>query len=90
MLLVRDTVGNFLGTSLARAVYLLNPSAVVLSGQVGVAAGDHLLAGLRERVYTRALPLATRHLNISVSFVWPDSGVLGLARGIADLVLESR
>jgi predicted NBD/HSP70 family sugar kinase len=87
--LVRDA-GRVLGTSLATAVSLLNPSAVVLSGQVGVAAGDHLLAGLRERVYTRALPLATRHLDIAVSSLWPDSGVIGLARGVADLALAGR
>jgi len=84
--LVRDA-GRVLGASLATAVSLLNPSAVVLGGQVAVAAGDHLLAGLRERIYTRALPLATRHLDISVSTLWPDSGVHGLARGIADVVL---
>jgi predicted NBD/HSP70 family sugar kinase len=84
--LVRDA-GRVLGASLSTAVSLLNPSAVVLSGQVAVAAGDHLLAGLRERVYTRALPLATRHLDISVSTMWPDSGVMGLARSIADVVM---
>jgi predicted NBD/HSP70 family sugar kinase len=84
--LVRDA-GRVLGASLATAVSLLNPSTVVLSGQVAVAAGDHLLAGLRERIYTRALPLATRHLDISISTLWPDSGIHGLARGIADVVL---
>jgi predicted NBD/HSP70 family sugar kinase len=86
--LVRDA-GRVLGASLATAVSLLNPSAVVLSGQVAVAAGDHLLAGLRERVYTRALPLATRHLDISVSTMWPDSGVTGLAYSIADVVMST-
>jgi predicted NBD/HSP70 family sugar kinase len=70
--LVRDA-GRVLGASLATAVSLLNPSNVVLSGQVAVAAGDHLLAG--------------RHLDISISTLWPDSGIHGLARGIADVVL---
>lgn len=86
--LVRDA-GRVLGASLATAVSLLNPSAVILCGQIATAAPDHLLAGLRERVYTRALPLATRRLEISVSSLWPDSGVHGLAREITDLVLES-
>jgi len=84
--LVRDA-GSILGASLATAVSLLNPSAVVLGGQVAAAAGEHLLAGLRERIYVRALPLATRDLPIRVSSLWPDAGVHGLARGIADTVL---
>jgi predicted NBD/HSP70 family sugar kinase len=87
--LVRDA-GRVLGGSLATAVSLLNPSAVVLSGQVAVAAGEHLLAGLRELVYARALPLATRSLEISVSRSWPDSGVHGLAREVGDLVFAGR
>jgi predicted NBD/HSP70 family sugar kinase len=85
--LVRDA-GRILGASLATAVSLLNPSAVVLSGQIAVDAGEHLLAGLRERIYARALPLATRELDISVSTLWPDSGVHGLARGVSHLVLS--
>jgi len=67
---------------------LLNPAAVVLSGQIAVVAGDHLLAGLRERIYARALPLATQHLSISISQLWPDAGVHGLAREIGDLILS--
>jgi predicted NBD/HSP70 family sugar kinase len=85
--LVRDA-GRILGGSLASAISLLNPSAVVLSGQIAVDAGEHLLAGLRERIYSRALPLATRDLDISVSKLWPDSGVHGLARGVGHLVLS--
>ncbi len=84
--LVRDA-GRILGASLATAVSLLNPSAVVLGGQIAAASGEHLLAGLRERIYARALPLATRDLPIKVSTLWPNAGVHGLARGIADTVL---
>jgi predicted NBD/HSP70 family sugar kinase len=82
--------GQALGASLATAVSLLNPSAVVLSGQVAVAAGEHLLASVRERIYTRALPLATRNLDVRISSLWPDSGVHGLARQVGDLVLGTR
>jgi predicted NBD/HSP70 family sugar kinase len=87
--LARDA-GRTLGASLATAVSLLNPSVLVLSGQIAVAAGEHLLAGLRELIYARALPLATRHLDISISRLWPDSGVHGLAREVGHLVLEGR
>ena len=80
--------GLIIGASLATAVSLLNPSAVVLSGQVAVAAGDHLLSSVRERIYARALPLATRNLDIRVSSLWPDSGVHGLAQEVGELVLS--
>ncbi len=85
--LVRDA-GRILGASVATAVSLLNPAAVVLGGQVAAEAGEHLLAGLRERIYARSLPLATRNLPIEVSTLWPDAGVQGLARGVADLVFS--
>ncbi len=85
--LVRDA-GRILGASVATAVSLLNPAAVVLGGQVAAEAGEHLLAGLRERIYARSLPLATRNLPIEVSSLWPDAGVQGLARGVADLVFS--
>jgi predicted NBD/HSP70 family sugar kinase len=84
--LVRDA-GRVLGGSVATAVSLLNPAAVVLGGQVAAAAGEHLLAGVRERIYARSLPLATRDLPIRLSTLWPDAGVHGLARGVADMVL---
>lgn len=87
--LVRDA-GLVLGASIASAVSLLNPGAVVLGGQVVSAAGDHLLAGVRERVYSRALPLATRDLPLTVSSLWPDAGIHGLAAGIAEVVLSGR
>jgi predicted NBD/HSP70 family sugar kinase len=83
-----NDAGLILGASLATAVSLLNPSAVVLSGQVAVAAGDHLLSSVRERIYARALPLATRNLDIRVSSLWPDSGVHGLAHEVGELVLS--
>lgn len=85
--LVSDA-GLVLGASLATAVSLLNPSALVLSGQIAVAAGDHLLSSVRERVYARALPLATRNLDIKISSLWPDSGVHGLAHEVGELVLS--
>jgi predicted NBD/HSP70 family sugar kinase len=87
--LVRDG-GRILGASLATAVSLLNPSAVVLGGQVAAAAGEHLLAGLRERIYARSLPLATRDLSIQLSSLWPEAGIKGLATGVADMILAHR
>ena len=59
--------GRDLGEVLATCVSLLNPSVIVLGGSLA-AAGDHLLAGVREVVYNRSLPLATaHHCTVSVS-----------------------
>ena len=84
--LVRDA-GRVIGSALANAVSLLNPSVVVVGGQLA-AAGEHLLSGIRERVYARSLPLATRDLQITRSRLDGDAGVTGLAYGLADAVLS--
>jgi predicted NBD/HSP70 family sugar kinase len=86
--LARDG-GRILGASLATAVSLLNPAVVVLGGQIAAAADEHLLAGLRERIYSRALPLATRDLPIVISGLWPDGGIRGLTSMIAEFVLSA-
>jgi predicted NBD/HSP70 family sugar kinase len=84
--LLRDA-GRVVGSSLAHMVSLLNPSVVVVGGQLA-AAGEHFLGGLRERVYARSLPLATRDLQITRSKLDGDAGVIGLAHGLADAVLS--
>lgn len=37
---------------------------LILIGRLVVTAGEHFLAGIRETVYARSLPLATQHLRI--------------------------
>lgn len=86
MRLVRDA-GRMLGETLATAVNLLNPSVLVLSGQL-VQANDQLIAGVREVVYQRSLPLATRHLRILRSTLGADAGVVGAAIMTVDRVLQ--
>ena len=54
--------GRDIGDVVATMVNLINPSVVVIGGQLA-AAGEHLLAGIREVVYQRSLPLATEHLQ---------------------------
>lgn len=80
--LVREA-GRVLGASVADAVGLLNPAVIVIAGQLS-ATGEHLLAGIRERIYSRSLPLAMRDLQITASNLAGDSGVLGLANGVLD------
>lgn len=75
--------GRDLGEVLAMVVNLLNPAVVVLGGSIGNA-GEHLIAGIREAVYRRSLPLATQHLTIRQS----GSGELGGAVGAAHMVID--
>jgi predicted NBD/HSP70 family sugar kinase len=75
--LVRDA-GRTIGTVLAGLVNFFNPHRIVMTG--GVArAGAPLLAGIREAVYGRSLPLAARALEITVSDAPDLSGRIGAA-----------
>ena len=76
--LVRDA-GRRLGEVLAGLVNFFNPHRIVIAG--GVAhAGNPLLAGIREAVYRRSLPLAARTLDISLSTLGDRAGQVGAAR----------
>lgn len=55
--------GRDIGEVLATCVNLLNPSVIVLGGSIAEASHE-ILAGVREVVYRRSLPLATRSLEI--------------------------
>ncbi len=68
--------GRALGSVLATCVSMLNPSVIVIGGHVAEA-GEHLLAGIREVVYRRSLPLATQHLRIVTSRTKGRAGILG-------------
>ncbi len=70
--------GRDIGGVVAMIVNFINPSVVVVGGSLAVA-GEHLLAGIREEVYRRSLPLATEHLQIVPSVTGEQSGVLGAA-----------
>jgi predicted NBD/HSP70 family sugar kinase len=67
---------KLLGTAIADAVNVLNPSKVVLGGDIANA-HEQLLAHVREVVYTRSLPLATRSLDIVASQLGDRAGILG-------------
>lgn len=80
--LVRDA-GRDLGEVLAAAVNLFNPSVIVIGGALS-AVGDHLIAGIREVVYRRSLPLATQHLRIVTADTGDRAGVIGAAVMVID------
>ena len=75
--------GRLVGTTLATLVSFYNPGLVVLGGGV-VRAGDYVLAAVREAVYRRSLPLATRTLRIEPSAL----GRTGELTGAVHLALE--
>ena len=78
LLLVREA-GRRVGEVLAGLVNFFNPHRIVIAG--GVAhAGNPLLAGIREVVYRRSLPLAARTLDISLSKLGDRAGQVGAVR----------
>jgi len=80
--------GREIGGVLAACVSMLNPSMIVIGG-VLAEAGEHLLAGIREVVYRRSLPLATQHLRIVASQTKGRAGVLGASAMAAEHFLSS-
>jgi predicted NBD/HSP70 family sugar kinase len=79
--------GRTLGEVLAAAVNLLNPTVIVIGGDIADA-HEQLLAGVREIVYQRSLPLATRSLEIVRSQLQDRAGVIGAATTVLDQVLS--
>jgi predicted NBD/HSP70 family sugar kinase len=75
--LVRNA-GRTIGTVLAALVNFFNPHRIVMTGGVAQA-GAPLLAGIREAVYGRSMPLAARALEITVSDAPDLSGRVGAA-----------
>jgi predicted NBD/HSP70 family sugar kinase len=84
--LVRDS-GRLIGEVLAAAVNFYNPSVIVIGGDVAQA-HEQLLAGVREVVYQRSLPLATRHLRVVRSQLADRAGVIGAAVMVIERILS--
>ena len=68
--------GRDLGDVLASSVSLINPAVIVIGGSLS-AAGGHLITGVKEVVYARAMPLATAKLNIVQADQLAGAGVIG-------------
>ncbi|HSN37545.1 MAG TPA: ROK family transcriptional regulator [Arthrobacter sp.] len=68
--------GRDVGEVLSACVSLINPSVIVIGGSMAMT-GEHFIAGIREVVYSRTIPLATQHLQIVQSSSGIDAGVLG-------------
>jgi glucokinase-like ROK family protein len=75
--------GRLVGEVLATIVSFYNPALVLVGGGIA-AAGDKLLAAIRESVYRCSLPLATRDLEISLSPLGDQAGLRGAAAMVTD------
>ncbi|MEV0347903.1 ROK family transcriptional regulator [Nonomuraea sp. NPDC050680] len=86
MAIVREA-GRQIGEVLSVAVNILNPSVVVLGGDVAEAFGP-LVSSIREVVYRRSTALATRRLRIEPSRLGAGAGISGCAVMVLDHVLS--
>ena len=63
-----------------------NPRVIVLGGDIGEV-HEHLLAGLREIVFQRSLPLATRNLRVVPTALGDRAGITGAAIMVVEEIL---
>jgi predicted NBD/HSP70 family sugar kinase len=75
--------GNHIGTTIAALCNAFNPSVVVLGGP-WAQQSDILLASIREAIYRRCHPLASRDLKIARSQKSASATLSGLALTIVD------
>jgi len=80
--------GREIGHVLATCVSLFNPSVIAVGGLLAQSA-ESLLAGIREVVYGRSLPLATGDLQIVASRTGGQAGVIGAATMVVQHVLSA-
>ncbi len=75
--------GRMVGDTLSTLVNFYNPSLLVIGGRL-VQGNDVVLSTVRETVYGRSLPLATRSLVIARSELGPVGGLVGAAVMVVD------
>jgi predicted NBD/HSP70 family sugar kinase len=79
--------GRTLGEVLAGTVNFFNPAVIVVGGDIAEAHAQ-LLAGVREGIFSRSLPLATRDLRIVPCRLGDRAGVSGAAITAIEQVLS--
>ena len=80
--------GRDIGEVLSTCVSLLNPQTIVIGGSLA-SAGEHLIAGVREVVYRRSMPLASENLSIVQSKAGKEAGIIGASVMAIDYVLNA-
>jgi glucokinase len=82
-----EEVGDYLGTALANAVELLDPERIVIGGGVS-GIGQPLLKAVRKSVFRRTQALPGRRLDIVLSELGIEAGIVGASR--LRIILDSR
>jgi predicted NBD/HSP70 family sugar kinase len=67
---------------------LINPAVIVIGGSLA-SAGEHLIAGVREVVYARSMPLASENLTIVQSKAGKEVGIIGANVMAIEYVLDA-
>ena len=80
--------GRDIGEVLSTCVSLMNPSIIVIGGSMA-SAGEHLIAGVREAVYSRSMPLASEGLSIVQSKAGKEVGIIGASVMAIEYVLDA-
>lgn len=80
--------GRDIGEVLSTCVSLMNPAVIVVGGSLS-SAGEHLIAGIREVVYSRSMPLASENLAIVQSKAGKEVGIIGASVMAIDHVLDA-
>jgi predicted NBD/HSP70 family sugar kinase len=77
------TAGQLLGEVLATAVAVLNPAVLVVGGAMALT-HEHFLLGVRETLYERTVPLATRDLQVTSSVLQDRAAIEGARIMVVD------
>lgn len=80
--------GRDIGEVLSTCVSLINPAVIVIGGSLA-SAGEHLIAGVREVVYARSMPLASESLLIVQSKAGKEGGIIGANVMAIDYVFDA-
>ncbi|MDQ1554671.1 MAG: hypothetical protein QOK46_1749 [Microbacteriaceae bacterium] len=78
--------GQRIGEVMATVISMVNPGVLVLSGDL---ASTSLIGGLRETLYPRSLSRATRNLDIRLSTLGDEAGLIGMTRIVADSLFSA-
>ena len=81
--------GRDIGEVLSTCVSLINPAVIVIGGSLA-SAGEHLIAGVREVVYGRSMPLASENLAIVQSKAGKEGGIIGANVMAIEYVLDAK
>ncbi|WP_089773095.1 ROK family transcriptional regulator [Ruania alba] len=79
--------GRHVGEVLAGVVNLLNPEVLAVWGYLDDA-GEYLLTGVREAIYSGALPAASESLVITRATLGNDAGVQGAATAVIEQIMK--